>query len=1546
MIPFLRQTLLFTFLMTVLSLGWSQLHAQTILSEDLRSGVLPEGWTATDMEFRTSAGGYALFGSDTSILETTIIDLSGLESATLSYSVAKFGSGDDGPLKIEVSIDGGSNWNAQVLDSQTPTSSTYINETINLDAAVVGQSQVAIRFSRPDSPTGKRLRDVVVAGPEEEQLPEPTVVSTLAELRAGTADGTARYKVSGEVLLTHYDTFRNRRYVQDSSAGIFIEDEDGLLPTTFTTPGQGVTGMEGTLAIVNGGALIRFTPDEGSANAVITSSDNPITPEEKNISDITLEDTGKLIKISTVSFAETGTFSTGTNYTLTDGTNAFTFRTDYFGADYINAAIPVGELDVVGYVGGFGEAAQITARSSEDFQTGGTDPGIISVGTLADLRAGTADGTTRYKVTGEVLLNHYDTFRNRRYVQDSSAGIFIEDQDGLLPSEFSTPGQGLTGMVGTLAVANQGALIRFTPDEGSVDAVITSTGNTITPETFTIPDITLDDTGKLGRIENVSFVETGTFSTGTNYTIQDANSNTFTFRTDYWSADYIDTPIPTETFTVIGFIGGYADSPQITARSSADFEGLSEPEPEVTTITINNVGSSAWVFTSIEGDGASATLNEENTTLTIAPGARLEFVNNGGTMHPLDFRDANDNILLAQGSLNGSFETDADVNYEEDGNIVRFTVSDALGQLIASYFCTAHYPMNGTIILEGNEPVVVPEIVDGGSYTQDFAAFDAVENLPDGWTVTNDNYGGDWGTGTSSGLRGNSSVLGFQHTSSSGVFSASVSLLNSTGSTLEAIEVSYLGKVERRSEGRSPEWTVTVDGVEVPGLFYSTADTVETVQTAVVSGLSVADGETVTIAWSSDRGGPSGASKQIGISDVSVSATEAPELPAPLFSLGAGSYIGDQTVFVSNFDAYGSGVSIYYTLDGSTPGGSSTLYNNSTGIFIEDGNGTVTLTAAATDGASFGQSTSVTYQLPTNVASIADLRDQATGSVYRVTSEMTFIGGTGFRNTKFFQDSSGQGIQVDDAPNGLFNPGVILTEYAIGDNITSLVGTLGRYQGQLQLGVLEDPGAPLSSGNEVTPVTRTLSELSDDDQSRLVKVVGVEFQEAGGTFGGGGSLTPIKDPSLQSFSSNFRNVFGESDITSAEIPSGAVTITGIIQENSAGKNLAARSLADISTGDTGGPTTVSASYIAGWNMVSLPLIQQFGDYTDLFPNALASTLYEFTGSYNLASTLESGTGYWLNMSQAGDVTFEGDPVEQEILTLSDGWNLIGSVTADASITDTDDIVLPGTTFGFNGTYVETSVIEPGQGYWVATSGPGQVTIESAGSALSGSTSHQTESLINTDSFAKITFTGELSGEAISRDLYFAGEFENEVHKLQKSLPPVPPTGSFDARIHGGFWISAETAVSVTLQQSDSPVRLELSGLELANVKFFANGDLLAKKQWISGEILDVPQQADQILIDAEAGLADEIPAQVQLDQNYPNPFNPATSIRFGLPEASDVRLDVYNVLGQRVASLLNENRSAGFHTVSFDAGNLSSGMYLYRLQAGDVVQIRQLTLVK
>lgn len=96
---------------------------------------------------------------------------------------------------------------------------------------------------------------------------------------------------------------------------------------------------------------------------------------------------------------------------------------------------------------------------------------------------------------------------------------------------------------------------------------------------------------------------------------------------------------------------------------------------------------------------------------------------------------------------------------------------------------------------------------------------------------------------------------------------------------------------------------------------------------------------------------------------------------------------------------------------------------------------------------------------------------------------------------------------------------------------------------------------------------------------------------------------------------------------------------------------------------------------------------------------------------------------------------------------------------------------------------------------------------------------------------------------------------------------------------------------------------------------------------------------------AGEGITD-VPVEFELGQNYPNPFNPSTQIQFAVPENADVRLDVYNVMGQRVATLVNESMSAGTHTVSFDARNLASGMYLYRLQAGSTVITRKMTLLK
>ena len=89
-----------------------------------------------------------------------------------------------------------------------------------------------------------------------------------------------------------------------------------------------------------------------------------------------------------------------------------------------------------------------------------------------------------------------------------------------------------------------------------------------------------------------------------------------------------------------------------------------------------------------------------------------------------------------------------------------------------------------------------------------------------------------------------------------------------------------------------------------------------------------------------------------------------------------------------------------------------------------------------------------------------------------------------------------------------------------------------------------------------------------------------------------------------------------------------------------------------------------------------------------------------------------------------------------------------------------------------------------------------------------------------------------------------------------------------------------------------------------------------------------------------------IPITFQLSPNYPNPFNPATMIRFGLPMASDVKVTIYNVLGQRLATLVEGRFRAGWHTVRWEARGLPSGAYLYRMTAGSFSEARVMVLLR
>ena len=97
---------------------------------------------------------------------------------------------------------------------------------------------------------------------------------------------------------------------------------------------------------------------------------------------------------------------------------------------------------------------------------------------------------------------------------------------------------------------------------------------------------------------------------------------------------------------------------------------------------------------------------------------------------------------------------------------------------------------------------------------------------------------------------------------------------------------------------------------------------------------------------------------------------------------------------------------------------------------------------------------------------------------------------------------------------------------------------------------------------------------------------------------------------------------------------------------------------------------------------------------------------------------------------------------------------------------------------------------------------------------------------------------------------------------------------------------------------------------------------------------------------SEVEVTNIAPTEFAMEQNYPNPFNPSTTIKFSLPQAENVSLKVYNILGSEVATLLNGTVEAGSYDIQFDASNLSSGVYLYELRAGNFTQIKKMNLIK
>ena len=138
---------------------------------------------------------------------------------------------------------------------------------------------------------------------------------------------------------------------------------------------------------------------------------------------------------------------------------------------------------------------------------------------------------------------------------------------------------------------------------------------------------------------------------------------------------------------------------------------------------------------------------------------------------------------------------------------------------------------------------------------------------------------------------------------------------------------------------------------------------------------------------------------------------------------------------------------------------------------------------------------------------------------------------------------------------------------------------------------------------------------------------------------------------------------------------------------------------------------IGVDFNAGWNLVGLPLEVDDAHYQILFPESVEGTLYSFNGVYVQENELLYGSGYWLLFENSGNVTIIGNGLNQLIIELNQGWNLISGISIELpleSVEDPENLIIPGTVYSYENVYFQPDSFQPGNGYWLRSSGTGAI----------------------------------------------------------------------------------------------------------------------------------------------------------------------------------------------------------------------------------------------
>lgn len=372
-----------------------------------------------------------------------------------------------------------------------------------------------------------------------------------------------------------------------------------------------------------------------------------------------------------------------------------------------------------------------------------------------------------------------------------------------------------------------------------------------------------------------------------------------------------------------------------------------------------------------------------------------------------------------------------------------------------------------------------------------------------------------------------------------------------------------------------------------------------------------------------------------------------------------------------------------------------------------------------------------------------------------------------------------------------------------------------------------------------------------------------------------------------------------------------------------------------------------------WNMVSFPGNHPVTMNVDtLFRGRdLSWNVFKYTQGvgYESVPSLETGRGYWMNHTNVRTYNWNGtvqsgvlypklDFAARKPYSAGTGWVMISGYEYPAATaflrTMPENKKAGSSVFKYvPGTgYVSTTVMEPGLGYWVEVTGACDIYIPGP---FSGTLAKDPVNELISSAKGRIIVTDAI-GQSYT---LYASDASIDINRF--NLPPVPPAGLFDVRFGSQrFGENLDKVQTINLNGAVYPVTMKVDGINIS-LEDAVTGSKIQSS--VNGNSFIIDNKSISVL---KVQSDNVVPTAYELEQNYPNPFNPTTTIKFSLPEVTNVKLTIYNALGQKVAEIVNSTLEAGSYSYNWDASNIASGLYFYELNTSNFSSIKKMMLLK